>query len=98
MRILSEVVGMTFASVFKAKPLRIVAVGLSLVALSGLPAFADTPWHGTADRGGAVRYQDRGGCDMGFDAWNRRDRRADNACAPQWNRGDAGFHGFGRNR
>ena len=40
---------MKFASMIKARPVRAAVLGIAMVALGGLPAFADTPYRGARD-------------------------------------------------
>jgi len=77
---------MTLASMVRARPLQVAVVGMAMIALGGLPAFADTPFHGARDPHAAPWHQEAvpqdryAGCDARMfpqDRWGYRD----NACA-----------------
>lgn len=72
---------MKLTSVLKARPLRAAAVGIAMVALGALPAFADTPFHGARHGRPAVVVRDRGAaCDTRA-SWFSFGWRGGNACA-----------------
>ena len=91
---------MKFASMIKARPVRAAVLGIAMVALGGLPAFADTPYRGARDVHAArwlrdaVRRDRRGGCEAQGFRWFRFGRRDANACATFTSRDDR----FGRHR
>jgi hypothetical protein len=85
---------MKLTSVLKARPLRVAAVGIAMIALGALPAFADTPYHGERDARAAVMVRDRSaGCDARASWFGFGWRRA-SACATVVHR----YNGFDRYR
>ena len=85
---------MTFASMIKARPVRAAVLGIAMVALGGLPAFADTPYRGARDVHAApwlreaVRRDRSAWCEAQGFRWVRFGRRDANACATFTSRDD----------
>ncbi len=73
---------MTLGSMVKARSWKIAMVGMAMVALGALPAFADTPFHnGRAPQPQVVQRGRDAGCDARAFQWDRFGRRDDRGCA-----------------
>ena len=69
---------MTLTSRVKARSVQIAMVGMAVIALGALPAFADTPYHGGRAPQQQVMQWDRDtGCDARAPQWDRGGRRDD---------------------
>jgi hypothetical protein len=85
---------MKLTSMLKAKPLRGAAVGIAMVALGAVPAFANTPFYGARDAHPAVVLRDRNaGCEARTSWFNFGWHRA-SACGTVMHR----YSGFDRYR
>ncbi len=90
---------MNLTSRVKARSVQIAMVGMAVLALGALPAFADTPYHGgRAPQQQVMQWGRDTGCDARAPQWDRGGRRDARGCAMNFTHRDNRFDQHQDNR